>query len=140
MDHQAGVNRLRPEFERKETMKKGLVEVTKDGENIFVHPTTVEAHKKIGWKLVDPEDQVELAKSGLVVAQANANMAGKLVRMFNSKTGETSEVHPSTVESHIRAGWNVIDPGYLKAVVETAEAQIPAEKAVPARKPAQKRG
>jgi hypothetical protein len=121
-------------------MKNGLVEVTLDGESIFVHPTAVEAHKKLGWKLADPQDQVELARSGLVVAQANANMAGKLVKMFNGRTGETSEVHPSTVESHLQAGWNVIDPNYLKEVVETAEAQVPAEKAVPARKPAQKRG
>jgi hypothetical protein len=120
-------------------MKKGLVEVTKDGETLEIHPTTYQAHLRAGWKLADPADLVELAKSGLVVATANANMAGKLVKMFNSKTGETSEVHPTTVESHIKAGWNVIDPDYLKKVVETAEAQKPAEKAIPARRPAQKR-
>jgi hypothetical protein len=121
-------------------MKKGLVEVTKDGETLAIHPSTYQAHMRAGWKLVDPQDQVELARSGLVITQANAAMSGKLVRMFNSKTGETSEVHPTTVESHIKAGWNVIDPGYLKVVVETAEAQVPAVKAVPSRRPAQKRG
>jgi hypothetical protein len=105
-----------------------------------VHPTTVAAHKKVGYKLVDPEDQVEIARSGLVALQGNAAMSGKLVKMFNSTTGEHSEMHPTTVEAHIKAGWNVSDPAYLKALeVETSQAQKPAEKAVPHRA-APKRG
>lgn len=30
---------------------EGLVEMTKDGERLHVHPTTVEAHQAAGWKL-----------------------------------------------------------------------------------------
>ena len=57
-------------------------------------------------------------------------MAGKLIKMFFPQTGETSEVHPSTVSAHIRAGWNVIDPDYLKVAVEKAINKPEAEKAV----------
>ena len=111
-------------------MKKGLVEVTKEGEVAEVHPTTVEDHLRVGWKLVDPADRAELAKIGLISSPAG-NMTGKLVKMFNGKTGETLEVHPSTVAAHIRAGWNVVDPDYLKAAaVETAVKTPEAEKAV----------
>jgi hypothetical protein len=32
--------------------RKGLVRVTKDGTDLYVHPTTVANHESIGWKVV----------------------------------------------------------------------------------------
>ncbi|WP_020472372.1 hypothetical protein [Zavarzinella formosa] len=33
-----------------EASTEGLVKMSKDGEHLHVHPTTVEAHKTAGWK------------------------------------------------------------------------------------------
>jgi len=32
------------------SVSDGLVEVWKDGDKLRVHPTTLESHKKAGWK------------------------------------------------------------------------------------------
>ena len=116
-------------------MKNGLVEMILDGETIPVHPSAVEAHKKIGWKLVNPEDQIKIIESGLVVTPGTAQKGGKLVKMFDTKTGATAEVHPAAIEAHLKVGWNIVDKDYLKAAVETAQAQKPTEKAALAHKP-----
>jgi predicted nuclease with RNAse H fold len=121
-------------------MKKGLVEMKLDGEIIEVHPAAVEAHKQAGWKLVDPADQIEIIKSGLVAAPAGTIKGGKLVKMFNGKDGATSEVHPDAVAAHIKVGWNIVDAGYLKVAVETAQAKKPTEKAVANKTPPAKNG
>lgn len=36
--------------EKLDALADGLVEVVKDGERSFVHPTTVEAHSAVGWR------------------------------------------------------------------------------------------
>jgi len=32
---------------------EGLVKVVKDGEALYVHPTTVDAHARVGWRVAD---------------------------------------------------------------------------------------
>jgi hypothetical protein len=52
-------------------MADKLVLMEKDGEQLRVHPTTVEAHKAVGWKVVEdskaasesPAEEVPAAKT-----------------------------------------------------------------------------
>ncbi len=39
-----------------------FVEVEKDGEHLIVHPSTVDSHKRAGWKVV--KEGVSLPKAG----------------------------------------------------------------------------
>lgn len=39
-----------------------FVEMEKDGEHLVVHPTTVEAHKRVGWKVVKEGVSIKGAK------------------------------------------------------------------------------
>ena len=44
---------ITPETETSQAVAEsteGLVQMHKDGEQLHVHPTTVEAHKQAGWK------------------------------------------------------------------------------------------
>ena len=117
-------------------MKNELIEMTDGDETIEVHASNVIPHQKLGWKLVHPEDMVKIAQGGFLVPATHDPR--KLIKVF--KDGQTMEVHPDALADHQKLGWTVIDQEYLKKAVETAEKQVPAETAVPARRPPTKRG
>jgi hypothetical protein len=113
------------------TTKAGFFEMVnpEDPEEVIeVHPATVDAHRQAGWKLLHPEDLVKMAQAGVMQLKAEGKpVKAELVKMF--KDGEQLLVHPDTVAAHIKAHWTVIDQGYLKQAVETAEKIVKAETA-----------
>lgn len=48
-------------------MADEFIKVTKDGETIEVHPLALEDHKRLGWKVVEAEPEVEPAESSEAV-------------------------------------------------------------------------
>jgi hypothetical protein len=88
-------------------MKKNI-EVTKDGKNISVHPSTVKEHLKAGWKLVDLGDLVDLALAGHVDQEADPAPFEKLIEL--SKGSKIIKVNMADVQSYVTGGWKVVDP------------------------------
>lgn len=66
-------------------MADELIEVTKDGETIRVHPLALEDHKRLGWKVVGEAGEVETTS-----APTEESEGGDGKRRIRRRVGTTS--------------------------------------------------
>jgi|APFre7841882654_1041346.scaffolds.fasta_scaffold33041_1 hypothetical protein len=103
-------------------MKK-FVTMTKNGEFIEVDRSCVASHIKAHWKIAGSDQRIQLSKAEQdarqaatqnAVSQASAAVEAPLIKV--EKDGVTLEINPTTLQSHLLAGWKVVDQELLASL------------------------